>query len=145
MMYAVESKSAGRVLDMRDQPYSDEDMAKLSEAYGLADLVVHEDVDTSILQSKACVAVKIEDGVVVEDVEAGVEAEHEKAMAIIIELYRARAAIQAAAADGFSLADELAAVDARIKEVRGEVADIVARKVADAGFFTRLLIYLGLK
>lgn len=145
MKYAVESKSLGRVLDMRDEAYSDESLKALCEAYGVDDLVVHEGVDTSVLHEKDCPVVKIEGGRLVEDAEASAEAAHDKATATIVELYKTRAAMAAAIKDGLALEDELAAVDARIKEVKGDLAELVARKVADAGFFTRLLAYLGLR
>jgi hypothetical protein len=143
--YAVASQSLGRVLDMRDTPYTAGDIQNLAVAYGVSDIEVHQDVDVSILDFKACVAVKIEDGAIVEDVAATADAEHEKALEAIVELYRVKVAMEAAVADGFAMEDELAAVVARINESRGELAEIVARKVADVSFFTRMLTYLGLK
>ncbi len=142
-MYAA-ARSSGSVVDMRDVPYSAADIISLSDAYGEA-LVVHENVDTSILQSTGCVAVKIEDGTIVEDVAATADAEHEKALEEIVELYKVKVAMEAAITDGFAMEDELAAVVARINESRGELAEIVARKVDDVSFFTRMLTYLGLK
>jgi len=112
MRYSV-ALADGRLVDRRDVPYTENDLARLAEAYGAAEgsLVVYEDLDVSGVTSGTWF-------VDAETLAVSVAADEADVKRQLIALYAERAAISAAAdATDIDFSSEISMVDDKIAEV----------------------------